>query len=183
MRGAAYLIFAALIIVIDQISKWSVTERIIRPLVEGEAAIPLTLKQWILNAPEPLAYAERAVTPFFNIVMVWNKGVSFGLLNNGGDYGPIFLVVLSFVITAFFTVWLFRTQSHAQNFGIALVIAGAIGNVIDRLRFKAVIDFLDFHIAGYHWPAFNVADSCIVGGVILLIIYSLFFEKSFQQPA
>ena len=143
----------------------------------------MTLVEWFANAPLRLTYAQTEILPFFNIVMVWNQGVSFGLFNQTANYGPLMLVALSCFITLWFVIWLFRKPSPVQSFAIALVISGAVGNVIDRLRFGAVIDFLDFHIAGYHWPAFNVADSCIVVGVILLIIYSLFFEKSFQQPA
>ena len=183
MRAAAYLIFAAIVVAADQLSKWFATEMLVRTVLEKPEPQSMGFITWLTDAPERLGYIEQPVWPFFNIVMVWNQGVSFGLLKNHSEYGPLLLVLLSFVITVFFAVWLFRTRSHAQSLGIALVIAGAVGNVIDRLRFGAVIDFLDFHIAGYHWPAFNVADSCIVGGVFLLIIYALFFEKSFQQPA
>jgi signal peptidase II len=109
--------------------------------------------------------------------MVWNKGVSFGLFNHDTDYGPLLLTSLSLVISAVFLVWLFRTNSAVQLCGIAMVIGGAIGNVIDRLRFGAVIDFLDFHAAGWHWPAFNLADSSIVIGIFILILYAIFFEE------
>jgi signal peptidase II len=117
------------------------------------------------------------VLPFFNIVMVWNKGVSFGLFNDFQAYGPIILSAMSVVIAAVFTVWLFRSTSKFQSFAIALVLSGAVGNVIDRIRFGAVVDFLDFHAYGYHYPAFNVADSCIVVGVVLLMIHAFFLDR------
>jgi signal peptidase II len=179
MQKIAYLFLAAVMIVLDQLSKWAVTQKIIAPLVDTEGA-PLGLVEWYIYPPGQLAYAEKYALPFLNWVMVWNKGVSFGMFNEDSHYGPLLLIVLSFVISLWFLIWLFRTKIPFQAFAISLVIGGALGNVIDRFRFGAVIDFLDFHIFGYHWPAFNIADSCIVVGVMLLILYSLFFEKSVQ---
>lgn len=167
--GAAFAVILA-----DQLSKWAVTEHIIRPLHNG---MPLGFMEWLANAPPRLDYAQTALCPVFNIVMVWNKGVSFGILNHNSDYGPLLLIALSLCVTLVFLIWLFRTTSTAQLAGIALVIGGALGNVIDRIRFGAVIDFLDLHVADTHWPAFNVADSCIVVGISLLVVYSVFFEE------
>jgi signal peptidase II len=178
MNQNAKQIFALLaaldIVIADQLSKWAVTEYMIRPLHGGT---PVNLWDWMTEAPPRLAYAQSELLPFFNIVMVWNKGVSFGLFNHDTDYGPLLLTSLSLVISAVFLVWLFRTNSAVQLCGIAMVIGGAIGNVIDRLRFGAVIDFLDFHAAGWHWPAFNLADSSIVIGIFILILYAIFFEE------
>lgn len=126
------------------------------------------------------AFNRIEVLPFFNLVTVWNKGVSFGMFSNDTDIGPYFLVALSLVIVVGFAFWLFRTKSLVNHIGIGLVIGGAIGNVIDRIRFGAVFDFLDFHVAGYHWPAFNLADSAICVGVFILMIYAFLFEKNLQ---
>ncbi len=175
MRKIIFLAIAFDFLILDQLSKWAVTEFIIRPNVG--AGEPLDLVSWFLDAPERLGFTSIPVLPFFNIVMVWNKGVSFGLFNDFETYGPMILSGVSMVIAAVFTVWLFRSPSKFQSFAIALVLAGAIGNVIDRLRFGAVIDFLDFHAYGYHYPAFNVADSCIVIGVILLMIHAFFLDR------
>ncbi|MGB0720480.1 MAG: signal peptidase II, partial [Bdellovibrionales bacterium] len=101
-----------------------------------------------------------------------------GMLRNDTNYGPYLLVGLSFVIVIGFLVWMFRTRDKVHQTGIALIIGGALGNVIDRFRFGAVFDFLDFHIADLHWPAFNVADSCICVGVFILMIYAFLFEKT-----
>jgi signal peptidase II len=180
MNKAGYLIFAVFIMALDQLSKWFTTEHLVRPLLEPGAQ-PMGLMAWYQNTPPRLDFVQSEVLPFFNIVMVWNKGMSFGMLNNLEEYGPIILTVLSFLISTWFVVWLFRTKIPVQAFAISLVIAGAMGNVIDRIRFGAVIDFLDFHIAGFHWPAFNIADSCIVIGVFVLIIYSILFEKPEQK--
>lgn len=175
MHKISYLIFAFFLFIIDQLSKWSITEYMIRPAKEG-ADSSLGLIEWYLSSPARLGFTSIEILPFFNIVMVWNRGVSFGMFNNLSEYGPWILSGLSLAISAVFLVWLFRSSSRLQSLAIALVISGAIGNVVDRVRFGAVIDFLDFHAFGYHWPAFNVADSAICIGVFLLIIQSFFFE-------
>jgi signal peptidase II len=128
-----------------------------------------------------LPFARVEVTSFFNWVMVWNKGISFGIMNHETDYGPLLLTVLAVVITAIFLWLLLKKPVSVNSWGFALIIGGAIGNVIDRLRFGAVIDFLDFHAKDYHWPAFNIADSCVCIGVFLLIIWGLFFEQPQQK--
>lgn len=160
MRPVLFLIAALLLIAADQASKWFVMEHVV--LEDG------TFVQ---------------VLPFFNFVRVWNKGISFGMFNQQTDYGPYILIGVALVIAVLFTVWLFRTQDRVQSAGIILIISGAIGNIIDRVRFKAVFDFLDFHAFGHHWPAFNVADSCVVVGVIVMIFHSFFLEKKPGMPA
>jgi signal peptidase II len=118
------------------------------------------------------------VLPFFNLVLVWNKGVSFGLMN--GAAGPWALTGLSLVITVILAVWLARTPHRPLGLALSAVIGGALGNVIDRLRFGAVVDFLDFHAFGWHWPAFNVADSAIVLGIAFVVADGLLFEPKRQ---
>lgn len=109
------------------------------------------------------------VLPFFNLVEVWNRGVSFGMFNNL-VYGQWLLSALAIVITLFLLRWLWRTTDRPTAAAIALIIGGAVGNTIDRLRYGAVADYLDFHAFGYHWPAFNLTDSAIFMGVMLLIL-------------
>lgn len=109
------------------------------------------------------------VLPFFNLVEVWNRGVSFGMFNNL-VYGQWLLSALAIVITLFLLRWLWRTTDRLTAIAIALIIGGAVGNAIDRLRYGAVADYLDFHAFGYHWPAFNLTDSAIFMGVVLLIL-------------
>lgn len=177
-RSAIFFIFAALMIVLDQVSKWAITEHVLRPASKGSQ---FRFFEWLVNAPDRLGYTEITITPFFNLVMVWNQGVSFGLFSGGHDLMPLILSSLSLVVTVVFSIWLIRSDNPVQKTAIALVIGGAIGNVIDRARFGAVIDFLDVHAFGYHWPAFNIADSCIVVGIFMLITYSLFFEKTAKE--
>jgi len=179
MHAAKTLSLAIFIIIADQLSKWAVMEQVLRPLYPLDAE-PRGLVDWIINAPERLPYIGMDILPFFNFVVVWNQGVSFGMLSNDADYGPYLLIALSIAITIGFLIWMFRTQNLVHHLGIALVIGGAIGNVIDRFRFGAVFDFLDFHVFGFHWPAFNIADSCIVVGVFILMIYAFLFENNHQ---
>ncbi len=114
--------------------------------------------------------------PFFNLVTVWNYGISFGMFNNGSAGPSIIFVVLALAIVVALLFWL-RSASHwLVTTALGLVIGGAVGNVIDRLRFGAVFDFLDFHLGGWHWPAFNVADAAISIGVVLLCIDALFLS-------
>lgn len=178
MNRIAYLIFALAVFIADQLSKWAVTELMIRPKLGESFGTSLPLSDWLASAPERLPFTSIEILPFFNIVMVWNKGISFGMFSESSDYGPILLSLLSLVIVVIFVIWLFRSHSKIQLFSIALVIGGALGNVMDRLRFEAVVDFLDVHAFGYHWPAFNISDSCIVIGVFLLILQSFLFESA-----
>ena len=122
------------------------------------------------------------VTSFFNIVLVWNRGVSFGLFSAQSPWTPWLLSGVALVITVVLLVWLRRADTRMVAAALGLVIGGAIGNVIDRIfqSRHAVVDFLDFHAGGYHWPAFNVADSAITVGVALLLIDSLIVSRS--QP-
>ena len=125
-------------------------------------------KLWVLST---FQFGERVeVTSFFNLVLVFNAGAAFSFLADAGGWQKWFFVILALAIS----VWLvLMIRRHAAErllpFALTLVLGGALGNVIDRLRFGAVIDFLDFHAAGWHWPAFNVADSAIVIGVLLLL--------------
>jgi signal peptidase II len=113
------------------------------------------------------------VTGFFNLVLVWNRGVSFGMLGGLGASAPWLLIGLALAVAVALTIWLWREARVLTGLALGLVIGGALGNAIDRARFGAVVDFLDFHLSGYHWPAFNVADSAIVVGAGLLVLDGL----------
>ena len=117
------------------------------------------------------------ITPFFNIVLTWNSGISFGIFSNQGSFSVIILSTLATLIVFFLAVWLMKAVNKKLIIGLICIIGGAIGNIIDRVYHGAVIDFLDFHIKSYHWPAFNVADSCIFIGATLIILDSLFPDK------
>ncbi|HEY0525003.1 MAG TPA: signal peptidase II [Stellaceae bacterium] len=139
------------------------------------ALLDQATKLWILSIMLPRPPGERTigVVPVFDIVLVWNRGVSFGLFNNNGTINAIAFSLLAGAIIVLLLVWLRRARTPMIAAGVGLVIGGAVGNVVDRLRIGAVVDFLDFHVAGWHWPAFNVADAAICIGVGLLLLDSL----------
>jgi signal peptidase II len=114
-----------------------------------------------------------AVTPFLNLVVVWNRGVSFGMFASAAALMPWLLSGLALAVVVALGFWLRRVTHPLLGVALGLIIGGALGNVIDRVRFGAVVDFLDFHALGYHWPAFNVADSAICVGAALLLVDGL----------
>jgi signal peptidase II len=127
-----------------------------------------------------------AVGPFFNLVMVWNKGVSFGLFPADSAAGRLFLIGFSVLVVGALGYWLSQAKDRLTAIGIGLVIGGALGNVLDRFRFGAVADFFHLHAFGYDWYVFNVADAGIVAGVILLLYESVLGQgqlRSGPRPA
>lgn len=138
------------VIVADQLAKWAA--------VAG------------LRLHEPVA-----VLPFFNLTLVRNEGAAFSLLAGAGGWQRWFFVVVALVIAAVLAVWIARSawRRRPTATALALVLGGAIGNVIDRARLGYVIDYLDVHAAGWHWPAFNVADAAITCGAVLLAFLAL----------
>jgi signal peptidase II len=114
------------------------------------------------------------VTSFFNLVLTYNKGAAFSFLASASGWQKHFLTVIG-IGASLFILYLLARHGGQKLFSLALtlILGGAIGNVIDRLAYGHVIDFLDFHVGGWHWPAFNVADSAIVGGAILLVVDEL----------
>lgn len=113
------------------------------------------------------------VLPFFDLVFVQNRGASFGIFADAPGWASWALVVFAILISAALLIWMWRVNDRMLAIALGLVAGGAIGNVIDRLRFGAVVDFLDFYAGGWHWPAFNLADTAIAAGVVLLILDSL----------
>lgn len=117
------------------------------------------------------------VTPFFNLRLGFNTGVSFGMFSDLFGNQQIVLVVVSAFIALGLFVWALYANMFIEKIGLSLISGGAIGNIIDRLRQGAVTDFLDFHLVDYHWPTFNLADVFIVSGAALLVATS-FLNKS-----
>ncbi len=134
-------------------------------------------KAWLIDVMAARDFVPLAMTPFFNLVMVWNPGVSFGLF--GGDPAETrwILAAVNGVVSVFLFLWMRRAEGPWQRYALAAVIGGAIGNAIDRLHYGQVADFFDFHVAGWHWPAFNVADIAISCGVAILLLDSLFGRR------
>ena len=117
---------------------------------------------------------------FFNLVHIRNSGMAFGLLNRFGEtFGYYFFVCGMIVAILLLIYWFIRLKDENRVIipGLALILGGAAGNLIDRIRLKEVIDFLDFHIGSYHWFSFNIADSCITMGAIWVAINLFFFDS------
>ena len=139
-----WLWLAALLVVADQVSKWIV----LGALQPGET---------------------RYVAPFFNWVLTFNSGAAFSFLSDAGGWQRWFFTALALGVSAWIVTLLRRhTSKFRLSLALTLVLGGALGNVIDRLRFGAVVDFIQWHVAGYYWPAFNIADSAITVGAIFL---------------
>jgi signal peptidase II len=151
-----------------------------RSTTMGFAGFLLTLfadqvsKVGILRLSEGAGWS-LPVTDFFNIVLVFNRGVSFGMFGEAGlPYQHLILAGLAILVTLVLLSWIRKNLYDRPCLAYGLIAGGALGNAIDRIRIGAVVDFLDFHWQGYHWPAFNVADSAIFIGVVLVLIDALF---------
>ncbi|MBR6412967.1 MAG: lipoprotein signal peptidase [Alphaproteobacteria bacterium] len=115
------------------------------------------------------------IFPLFNLFLTFNRGVSFSLLTSDSAYAPMLLSAFTLVVAGLLIYWIQKEKNKMAKVGLALILGGALGNVIDRIRFGAVVDFLDFYLGEYHWPAFNIADSAICIGVAILLLSS--FKK------
>lgn len=135
------------------------------------------LSKWWIVADVMNPPSFKPITPFFAIVLTHNKGVSFSLLNNLGDMGPMVLTGLAGIIALGMLYWFFIARNNILILGLSMVIGGAVGNIIDRLQFGAVVDFLYFHVAGFAWPAFNMADTFITIGVIFILFENVWTKN------
>ena len=144
---------SVLVMVLDQLSKWIIVS-------------------YVMNPP-----IKRELTSFFNLVLTHNSGVSFGMFSTGTDTGKWVLIGIALIIIGFLVRWLFQSKSLFNLIALGLIIGGAMGNVIDRFLVGAVVDFLDFHAFGHHWPAFNVADAAIFVGAISLVFESFLSKE------
>lgn len=124
---------------------------------------------------------QPPITSFFNLSLVFNKGVSFSMLTNDSEFGKWLLFFISITITAFLLIIFKEEKNKTNKVLIAMAISGAIGNAIDRIRFGAVVDFLDFHAYGHHWPSFNIADILIVIGISILVIRQIIKKEEAKQ--
>lgn len=116
--------------------------------------------------------ADITLTPFLDIIFAWNKGISFGLLRAGSPLASWALIGLAASIGLFVIYQLWQSIQLHQTISYGLILGGAIGNIIDRSTYGAVIDFVHFHIFGYSWYIFNIADCAIVIGAVLLVVYT-----------
>lgn len=168
------------IVFLDQYTKWLVLETMLR--TEGDTPL---FQDWFVTR-QPLeffidqreSYNSLEITGFLNFIMVWNTGISFGMFSEvsspeAGRTMSLVFISLSLMIALMLIVWLALARGRLLAWALAMIVGGAIANVIDRVRFGAVADFVDVHVAGFHWPAFNLADSCIAIGALFLVIDTL----------
>ena len=145
-----YLALAGFVVVIDQLSK--------------QAALVNLMGQ-----------RPMEILPFFQLALVFNEGAAFGFLNDAGGWQHYFFVTLAIIVSGVLVSWLWR--AHGRNamlsWGLALVLGGALGNLIDRISHQFVVDFILLHYRGWQFPAFNIADSAITVGAVALILDSL----------
>ena len=151
MRRAG-LSVAAVVVVVDQITKL-----------------------WILGTID--AGTSVPVTAFFNIILTFNTGISFSLFQSP-TWGRWVFSILALAIVVSLEIWLRRAQTRWLAIALGGLIGGAVGNTVDRIVHGGVVDFLDLHFAGYHWPAFNAADSAIVVGVVMILVEGLVFRPN-----
>jgi lipoprotein signal peptidase len=143
--------FAALVVLTaDQVSKW-----------------------WILEVVRLPDLGQIVLLPVLNLTMVWNRGVTFGLLTGFGSWSYLLLAAVALAVVAALVVWLRRAESRLVAIALGAIVGGAISNVIDRLRFGAVVDFIHAHLGAWSWYVFNLADAAIVCGVAALVVDGL----------
>lgn len=155
-RSSWLLAVAATAVAIDQVSKWAVIERL-----STHTAVELT--------------------PFLNLFLHSNAGVSFGLFSQHGEQGRWLLTALAILIIAGLVIWALRARHKAETIALGTVAGGALGNVIDRVRHGAVTDFIDVHAYGWHWPTFNLADVAVTCGMVALLLHQAMSPRSGQQ--
>ena len=143
-------IAAAIVLVVDQASKY-----------------------WVLYRLDLPSIGSLDVVPMFSLTMVWNRGVTFGLLAGLGSFGSWILAAVALAVVLALFLWLRRAEKTSVAVALGAIAGGAVGNVIDRVRFGAVVDFLHAHAFGWSWYVFNMADAAIVCGVATLVIDSI----------
>lgn len=118
-----------------------------------------------------------SLSPFAGIVLVWNKGISFGMFNNDTSNLVVIFIAISVIMVSVLSYWMVVSKDKPTTYSLALIIGGALGNIIDRIRFGAVVDFIDLYVSKYHWPAFNIADSCITIGACIMLFITLRYDE------
>ncbi len=141
------LLTAALVLLADQVSKW-----------------------WVLRVLHLRTRGQVHLLPVLDFTMVWNQGVTFGLFQQGKAWGPFLLAGVALVIVILLGVWMLRAERRVIAIALGAIAGGAVGNIVDRARFGAVVDFIRLHAGGYSWYVFNLADAAIVCGVAILVL-------------
>ena len=142
------LILAALVLLADQLHKW-----------------------WMIHVYEIGSQGMVKITPFLDLVMLWNPGISYGLLPQESIYGRLALIIFAVAAVVVIVYWTAQSESWWSAAAMGLIIGGALGNTIDRIIYGAVADFFSFHAFGFYWYVFNIADVAIVAGVMAKVLH------------
>ncbi|MGV2980020.1 signal peptidase II [Camelimonas sp. ID_303_24] len=146
-------------------------------------ALDQASKLWLMFGADIANRPPMVLTPFLEFVLVWNRGISYGLFQMPHAVGRWALVIGSALATVLLGVWLARARTRMLALGLGLIIGGAVGNLIDRIYWGAVVDFVHFHVGDFSWYVFNVADAAIVFGVIALLYDSFFGSDAGRKGA
>ena len=165
---------------------WGPLTRFALAVAAATAAVDQAAKLWLLFGLDLPARGIVRLTPFLDLVLTWNTGISYGLFRQQGPFGQGALLALKAVAVVLLWIWLARTSSRLAALGLGLIIGGAIGNAIDRLAYGAVADFVLFHVTtatfSFNWYVFNLADVAIVAGVIGLLFETLIGTGAAKAP-
>ncbi|MBP0443201.1 signal peptidase II [Roseomonas sp. SSH11] len=157
------LILALLVLVADQLSKWWILE--------------------VVNLPERRNVPLLGGGDFgLDLTMVWNRGVTFGLLSGSQPWHAWALAAMAAAIAVFLIRWMAKAENRRTALALGAIVGGAVGNVIDRVRFGAVVDFVDAYAWGWHWYVFNIADAAIVLGVLVLLVEAVTARPAADEP-
>ena len=164
------------------------TSRLRPGIIAALAVIALdqASKLWLLRVYDIVHNGAVKVTPFFDLVLAWNTGISYGWFQDEGATGQLILLVVKAVAVVVLAIWMARSRSRLATFALGLIIGGAIGNAIDRLAYGAVVDFALFHVQiggkAFNWYVFNLADVAIVAGVAGLLYDSFLGVPAAKAP-
>jgi len=165
---------------------WGPLTRLGLLVAAASAAIDQASKLWLLYVFDLPTRAPVRLAPFLDLVMAWNKGISYGLFQQDGPFGQWVLLAIKAAAVALLWAWLARAGSRLTAVALGLIIGGAAGNAVDRLIHDAVADFILFHITTetirFNWYVFNLADSAIVAGVIGLLYESVMGDRAAKAP-
>jgi len=165
---------------------WGPLTRFALAVAAATAVVDQAAKLWLLFSLDLPARGIVRLTPFLDLVLTWNTGISYGLFRQQGPFGQGALLALKAVAVVLLWIWLARTSSRLAALSLGLIIGGAIGNAIDRLAYVAVADFVLFHVTtatfSFNWYVFNLADVAIVAGVIGLLFETLIGTGAAKAP-
>jgi signal peptidase II len=165
---------------------WGPLTRFGLTVAAATAALDQAAKLWLLFGLDLPARGIVRITPFLDLVLTWNTGISYGLFRQEGPLGQAALLGLKAIAVLLLWIWLSRTSSRLAALSLGLIIGGAVGNAIDRLAYGAVADFVLFHITtasfSFNWYVFNLADVAIVAGVIGLLFETLVGAGAAKAP-